>query len=234
RDHHDQEDPQAYHVQAFFPHGDHGSILITSRLATLQRLGLGVKVGTVAAEQARAILENNAGRLVENANVVLKLLHGLPLALTQAGSYMRETNASALTYVKHYNRTWERLMESEARFPLEEYGDRSVLTTWTMSYRQVQQHSEEAACLLKLWGFLDSGEVWYELIAAGSDPAAEVDAPAWLLAVAEDELAFGEAMGLLSRYSLVEGIEGTDSHSMHAVLHRWCGYLGEDEERLKL
>ncbi|KAI1559240.1 NB-ARC domain containing protein [Pyrenophora tritici-repentis] len=234
RDHYDHNDPQAYNVQTYFPHADHGSILITSRLATLQRLGLGVKVGTVAAEQARAILENNAGRLVENANVVLKLLHGLPLALTQAGSYMRETNASALTYVKHYNRTWERLMESEARFPLEEYGDRSVLTTWTMSYRQVQQHSEEAACLLKLWGFLDSGEVWYELIAAGSDPAAEVDAPAWLLAVAEDELAFGEAMGLLSRYSLVEGIEGTDSHSMHAVLHRWCGYLGEDEERLKL
>ncbi|KAI1559291.1 NB-ARC multi-domain protein [Pyrenophora tritici-repentis] len=234
RDHHDQEDPQAYHVQTFFPHADHGSILITSRLANLQRLGSGVNVGIVAAEQARAILNNNASRVVENADMVLELLRGLPLALTQAGSYMRETNMSASTYVKHYSRTWERLMKSEESFPLDEYGDRSVLTTWTMSYKQVQRKSEEAACLLKLWGFLDSGEVWYELIAAGSDPAAEVDAPAWLLAVAEDELAFGKAMGLLSRYSLAEGREGTDSHSMHSVLHRWCRYVAEKDEQQEL
>ncbi|KAF1360965.1 TPR-like protein, partial [Lizonia empirigonia] len=230
RDHYHYNDPQAYNVQTYFPHADHGSILITSRLPSLQRLGAGVKVGTVAAEQARAILENNAGRVVEDAEVVFELLHGLPLALTQAGSYMRETNASASTYAKHYSRTWERLMESEARFPREEYGDRSVLTTWTISYTQVQRESEKAAWLLKLWGFLDSGEVWYELIAAGSDLAAEMDVPAWLLAVAENELAYGDAMGLLSRYSLAEGREGTDSHSMHSVLHRWCRYLTKDEE----
>jgi hypothetical protein len=65
RDHHDRGDSQAYNVQTYFPHADHGSILITSRLASLQRLGSGVKVGTVAAEQARAILENNAGRMIE-------------------------------------------------------------------------------------------------------------------------------------------------------------------------
>jgi tetratricopeptide (TPR) repeat protein len=169
-----------------------------------------------------------------DAEVVLELLHGLPLALTQAGSYMRETNASASTYAKHYSRTWERLMKSEARFPLEEYGDRSVLTTWTISYGQVQRQSKEAAWLLKLWGFLDSGEMWYELIAAGLDLAAGTDVPAWLLAVAEDNLAYGEAMGLLSRYSLTEGREGADSHSMHAVLHRWCGYLAEKGERQEL
>ncbi|KAH6383964.1 hypothetical protein HBI60_252390 [Parastagonospora nodorum] len=235
RDHRDRDDLQAYNVQAYFPHADHGSILVTSRLSSLQRLlGSGVKVGTVAAEQARAILENNASRVVEDAEVVLELLHGLPLALTQAGSYMRETNASASAYAKHYSRTWERLMKSEARFPLEEYGDRSVLTTWTISYGQVQRQSKEAAWLLKLWGFLDSGEVWYELIAAGSRLAASMSVPAWLLSVAEDELTYGDAMGLLSRHSLAEGREDTDSHSMHSVLHRWCGYLAEDKERQEL
>jgi hypothetical protein len=65
RDYHDQDDPQAYNVKEYFPCADHGSILITSRLAGLQRLGSGVKVETVAAEQARAILENNAGRAVK-------------------------------------------------------------------------------------------------------------------------------------------------------------------------
>jgi hypothetical protein len=65
RDPRDQADSQAYNVQTYFPHADHGSMLITSRLASLQRLGAGIKVGTLAAEQARAILENNAGRVVE-------------------------------------------------------------------------------------------------------------------------------------------------------------------------
>jgi hypothetical protein len=65
RDHHDQNDSQAYNVQTYFPDADHGSILITSRLTSLQRLGVGVKVGTVVVEQARAILGKNAGRVVE-------------------------------------------------------------------------------------------------------------------------------------------------------------------------
>jgi hypothetical protein len=76
--------------------------------------------------------------------------------------------------------------------------------------------------------------VWYELIAAGSDLAAETDVPAWLLAVTEDDLAYGEAMGLLSRYSLAEGREGTNSHSMHSVLHQWCGYLTKDKAQQEL
>ncbi|KAH7111115.1 hypothetical protein B0J11DRAFT_512285 [Dendryphion nanum] len=46
-------------------HLDHGSILITSRPVSLQKHGLGVKVGTVAVEQARAILEINAGREIK-------------------------------------------------------------------------------------------------------------------------------------------------------------------------
>jgi hypothetical protein len=61
--------------------------------------------------------------------------------------------------------------------------------------------------------------VWYELIAAGLKLAAEIDVPAWLLTVAEDEVAYSEAMGLLSRYSLAEGREDIDSYLMHAVLH---------------
>jgi tetratricopeptide (TPR) repeat protein len=163
---------------------------------------------------------------------VLELLQGLPLALTQAGSYMRQTNASTSVYVKHYNQTWKNLMKSEERFPLNEYGDRSVLTTWTISYEQVRRQSEGAASLLKLWGFLDNGEIWYELIAAGL--SARMQAPAWLLAVAENKLTFAETMSLLSRYSLVEGKEGMDSHSMHSVLHRWCGYLPNNEEQQDL
>ena len=63
RDHlHKDRDPQAYDVKKYFPSADHGSILITSRLASLERLGFGQKLGEVDAEQAKAILESNAGK----------------------------------------------------------------------------------------------------------------------------------------------------------------------------
>jgi hypothetical protein len=76
RDHQDRDDSQAYDVKAYFPDADHGSILITSRLARLQRLGSGVKVGAVAAEQARAILENNAGRAIQGTKTNLFVKQG--------------------------------------------------------------------------------------------------------------------------------------------------------------
>jgi len=65
RDFHDNDDQQAYNVQSYFPPADHGSILITSRLASLYRLGSSVKVGTVAADEAKAILERYAERTIE-------------------------------------------------------------------------------------------------------------------------------------------------------------------------
>jgi hypothetical protein len=64
-DYRDKGDTQAYNVKEYFPDADHGSMLITSRLSDLQRLGSGVKLGIVGASQARAILEINAGRSVE-------------------------------------------------------------------------------------------------------------------------------------------------------------------------
>jgi tetratricopeptide (TPR) repeat protein len=164
---------------------------------------------------------------------VLDLLQGLPLALTQAGTYMRETNTSALKYVEHYNQTWSRLMNNQDKFPLEEY-DRSVMTTWTISFDQVQRQSEEAACLLKLWGFLDNGEVWYELFAPGQELMNGVNIPRWLQTITEDAPTFAATMGLLSHFSLAEGREGPDSHSMHSVLHKWCSVLTNDNEQPEL
>ena len=66
RDFHNKDDTGAYDVKTYFPSTDCGSVLVTSRLANLQRLlGLGIKIETVGTEQAREILENSAGRVIE-------------------------------------------------------------------------------------------------------------------------------------------------------------------------
>jgi hypothetical protein len=50
-------DPSAYDVKRYFPGADHGSILITTRLAKLEQLGDAQKVPKLNKLQAQAILE---------------------------------------------------------------------------------------------------------------------------------------------------------------------------------
>ena len=58
-------DPEAFHVEDYFPTADQGSILITSRLASLCQLGLDIKLGPVDEVQGESILENSLGRSAE-------------------------------------------------------------------------------------------------------------------------------------------------------------------------
>ncbi|KAF2135210.1 uncharacterized protein K452DRAFT_46458, partial [Aplosporella prunicola CBS 121167] len=227
-------DPQAYDIQKYLPEADHGSTIITTRLAGLQRYGLGLKVNKVDPEEARAILEENAKKSVEDAKLIVQRLDGLPLALAQAGSFLQQTNMAVRTYVEHYDITWKELSEQESQFPLQEYTDRNILTTWTLSYEQVKKQSEEAAGLLRLWGFLDHQDLWYELIAFEKNLVDDIIVPEWLFKLSATALKFSGTVGLLSRYSLVDHGQQTSSHSMHAVLHEWCYHLSTESERSML
>jgi len=81
-------------------------------------------------------------------------------------------------YINHYDDIWKDLMQAQDDFLLEEYSNRTILTTWRISYEQVKRKSEEAANLLKLWAFLDSGDLWYELIATASSLQPDINIPA--------------------------------------------------------
>jgi tetratricopeptide (TPR) repeat protein len=168
-----------------------------------------------------------------DAQVIIDKLDRLPLALTQAGSYLRQTNMSVPSYIKHYDSTWKDLMEEQGRYLKREYGDRSsILTTWMISYKQVALESEEAANLLKLWGFLDREDLWYGLLASVRDFDEDSRVPEWLAVLAENEIKFHRAIVLLRRYSLVDiAVQQVGSHAIHVVLHAWCHHLSANEER---
>ena len=93
----------------------------------------------------------------------MNLLQGLPLAIDQAGSYMRETGTNALQYMKLYEETWGELMIQQHQFAIQEATAPSILTTWTISFHDLQEKCQEAANLLILWAFLDNQDIWYEL-----------------------------------------------------------------------
>jgi hypothetical protein len=56
-----EADRNAYDVRRYMPGADHGSILVTTRLAHLRQLGTSLKLKGVDEGQARAIFENGYG-----------------------------------------------------------------------------------------------------------------------------------------------------------------------------
>ena len=68
----------------------------------------------------------------------MSLLQGLPLAIDQAGSYIRETGTNALEYIKLYEETWGELMTQQHQFAIQEATASNILTTWTVSFNDIQ------------------------------------------------------------------------------------------------
>jgi hypothetical protein len=159
----------------------------------------------------------------------------LPLALVQAGAYIQATGLTVEKYIIHYDKTWDKLMTYQDRYPLQEYAERSVLTTWKMSYEQVRVVKPEAAMLLDQWAFLHPGDVSYELVERyirsfdSSEEARECEL------IATDDLSFQDSVGVLAQYSLVNNTEGTGEFSIHPVVHDWSLYnIVDDQAREQL
>jgi len=55
-------DPQAYDVSNYFSGADHGSVLITTRLSSLEELGSSRRLGKLSEDQADAMFRNRYGR----------------------------------------------------------------------------------------------------------------------------------------------------------------------------
>jgi tetratricopeptide (TPR) repeat protein len=163
---------------------------------------------------------------------LLSLLDGLPLALAQAASYLRETGLDVASYVQLYKQQWDDLMKSDddAESPLLDYDHRSVGTTWAISLKAIEAKSESAAKLLLLWAFLDNKDLWHGLLQVVVDFGGHW--PEWLREMASNKVVFLDAIGLLLRYSMIEPQEGLKSiYAIHPVVHRWTSHIQEVRQK---
>ena len=137
---------------------------------------------------------------------------------------MRETNIDIAGYLGLYERKWAALFEGDHSFPLKDYPGRSILSTWTLSYEQVQQRHPDASYMLQLWSCLDHTDLWYELF---TPTLQKFDLslgklPKWFTRSVSDELHFRQTVRVLLNYSLAESQIASGAYSMHPVVHDWC------------
>ena len=261
RDHsHHNSDPDAYYVRRYFSSADHGSVLITTRLAKLEQLGHSQHLGKVDQDQAEAILRSRCKRKysknvlgysnhmdvkandtvtdLAESECLLGLLDGLPLAIAQAAAFLQESGIEFQTYIGFYEQQWKEFMDSRdwADAPLQDYPDRSVWTTWAISYNAIQERHVATANLLLLWAFLDSKDLWYGLFAAAcsASTTTAISLSEWIGDLASNEVEFAKAIQLLRNYSLIEDVKDPASYATHPVVHRWAYYFQGKDSRVQL
>jgi tetratricopeptide (TPR) repeat protein len=165
-------------------------------------------------------------------------LDGLPLAIAQAGAYLQESGVDVETYLFLYDQQWDNLMaaENEDKASLQDYPDRSVWTTWIISYVAICEKHEATANLLLLWSYLDNKDLWYELFEAACQ--ASETARTMLFEtigdIANNKVKFYDAMVRLRNFSLAESIPDTRSYATHPVVHNWAFYYGGKQRAIEL
>ncbi|KAL9573934.1 hypothetical protein ACKAV7_001926 [Fusarium commune] len=170
-------------LHKYIPYASQGTLLWTSRDAhiagTLVGARYGIEVRSMAVGEATTLLAKvrdeplTADEAVEEAGVdaLLQELQCLPLAISQAGAYMRRMSMTAEQYLdvlRQGNTRWEVLKLSDADRHRRPEVSNSVLETWRISTERIRAESEMSYRILHVVAYMDSQDIPQELIVAAS------------------------------------------------------------------
>jgi tetratricopeptide (TPR) repeat protein len=192
----------------------HGQVLVTTRDAGWEDLAELAELDVLDPPDAvRFLLERTAttGTIdTSAAEEIAELLGYLPLALEQAGAYMREARIGLAAY-RDRLRQFPVLTLARGR-PRDRDPNDTVATTWQVSLERVRP-TPGAVGLLEVCAFLGPEEIPRELFGQRLDPPAE-----GLEVLAEDPFALDDAIAALRRFALVKADE--QALSMHRLLQQ--------------
>jgi len=211
-------------AQEFLPTSRNGYILFTTRGQAAGSIAASIEVEQMTLQEGTLLLLRWTKRLGIDtpldqarpadraaAELIVQEMDGLPLALVQAGAYIEETGCSLTDYLSLYVTHRKDLLARRSRFLLD-YPD-TVATTWSLSFRQIEQESPAAVAVLRLCAFLAPDTIPEALLAPGTAQAGTVPG-----AEAPDQFKLNEALEVLRRYSLVRRDGNTHTLSIHRLV----------------
>jgi len=189
-------------VVGLVPSVGNGRVLITSRNA-LWPPGQVVEVPVLDLDVAARFLAARTGDTGWQAAAGLaEAVGGLPLALAQAAAYAQATGNSLGTYLALFQRRRADLL---ARGQPARYGG-TVATSWALAFTQLEHSAPRAAGLLRLLACCAPEAIPVRLLLQPRPALADRLAPEVaqvLTPLLDDELAAGDALAALRRYSQV-------------------------------
>ncbi|KAL7946247.1 P-loop containing nucleoside triphosphate hydrolase protein [Trichoderma barbatum] len=149
-------DVAANSIYDYIPNGPTGTVLWTSRdahiVGTLVGAQRGVEVTSMGSGEAIELLEvmrnKKAGfEELDGVKTLLRELEWFPLAICQAGAYMRrmQTTASGyLSLLRESKRRWDTLKSTEIDRHRRPEMPNSALDTWTISMERIEKENRTA------------------------------------------------------------------------------------------
>ena len=246
--------PAAFpNIRDFIPQSELGAILVTSRHPDSSALVLSqshhfVELFGLEENAAVALLiqqsQINEG-ISADATKIVKRLGCHPLAVTQAGAYIRKRKLQLCEFMDHYKRRRKMILEhtpqlSQYRKKLGNTGKETslnVFTTWELSFQQLQSQASENEIeikLLTLFAFFDEKDISEQLFAefrADQDRVSETaKLLVWLKAFTgadgqwESDL-FEDVLICLKDSSLLQAftreLDGFYHSSLHPLIKDW-------------
>lgn len=169
----------------------------------------------------------DAQRLVEK-------LGAYPLALSQTGRYMYETSTSYDGFLKVYETRLQALIKQEPS--RREYQNGSIKAALELSFEALKARDAHAAAFLLLLGYFDHSNVSPELLTCNDVYSLEcphfnniANLPeTWLDNLRTDRERFEVVIRSLLAFSFVNRDMGSESISIHPVVHEWTLSISKD------
>ncbi|THC89052.1 hypothetical protein EYZ11_011501 [Aspergillus tanneri] len=146
------DNPNLFKIENYYPPGSHGALVITTRRPDLVA-GIDIRIQPLQnVEESLAILQTRSKQ--ENAKYdpyakkLATRLDGLPLALATAGAYVQRRSFTFKGYLQEYEKQWK--IDSRRLPQLPEYQDRTLYTTWDLSYADLEKNDPDAASFYEL------------------------------------------------------------------------------------
>uniref|UniRef100_A0A0D2YIK6 Uncharacterized protein n=1 Tax=Fusarium oxysporum (strain Fo5176) TaxID=660025 RepID=A0A0D2YIK6_FUSOF len=232
----------AENLYKYIPHALQGTVLWTSRDAhiagTLVGARRGVEVQSMAVDEATTLLARvrdepiSTEQAVEEAGVdaLLQELQCLPLAISQAGAYMRRMSMTAEQYLdllRQGKTRWEVLKVSDADRHRRPEVSNSVLETWRISIERIRVESETSYRILHVVAYVDCQDIPHELVAATARRYDKEDEEDVISTGQVSDLEVLEAATRLTEFSFLSLRQTEDSgrrYEMHKLVQEAIRY----------
>jgi tetratricopeptide (TPR) repeat protein len=214
-------------AKEFLPTDPRGHILLTTRARAMKGLAERVEIDVMEPKEGALLLLRRSGSAIpageQDEALALKIsreLGGLPLALDQAGAFIKETPSSFAEYLHIYgSRKFELLSQRGGSL-----GDHpSVTVTFSLAFETVERKSAAAADLIRLCACLAPDAIPEVIFVQGASRLGEN-----LDAISNDPLAFSQALKEAGRFSLLQRDVRSNTLDIHRLVQ--AVVLGEMTE----
>jgi len=217
-------------IEKYLPSTITGHILLTTRDQTLGTLANSLGITKMSKQEGTLFLLRRAKFLTTDkpldqanpedhtqAERIVELLDGLPLALDQAGAYIEATRCGLSNYFALYQSYHAELLKQRGN-NIPNHPD-SVTTTFLLSFEKIRKANRASAELLRSCAFLHPDDIPEEIMIEGSSRLGPT-----LKTIASNSFAFNEAIGELLRYSLIY----RNSNDQVLTIHRLVQVILKD------